>query len=100
MKLATTEDLAAIEKVAVGLAEGYQNTPQYEIALSAAKKGVDPKFAVLVLGNSLDAKTPEERRVAIEDFLTDIARLQDDYIEDYGKEAALVTDGHISAAFA
>lgn len=82
-KLATAEELEKLRKTNEEKVKEYKGNQNEDIAIEAVKRGIDPKFAISMYGESLKSLSGEARKVEIEDVLTDIARFQDDFSEEY-----------------
>lgn len=76
----------------------YKDTPHEALAWEAMKKWYDPKFIISLLWEQITS-TQSLKKETIEDRLTDIARLQDDFKEDYPSEKALLDGGKPSEKF-
>lgn len=81
-----------------GLKE-YQGTPYEELAWESLKKWYDPKFVISLFWEQIKSVSAWKKET-IEDKITDIARLQDDFQEDYPSEKALLEGGEPSEKFA
>ncbi len=95
----TPEALKQMHELALNTAKEYVGTPHEELALESIKKWYDPKFIISLIGEEI-AKLPVGKKEAIEDRITDIARLQDDFKQDYPNEKSLLTDAKPSEKFA
>lgn len=80
-----------------GLKE-YKGTPNEELALESLKKWYDPKFIISLFWQEIGALSTWKKET-IEDKITDIARLQDDFLEDYPSEKAILEWGKPSEKF-
>lgn len=95
----TPEDLKKMHELALNAGKEYVGTPHEELALESIKKWYDPKFIISLIGEEI-AKLSVGRKEAIEDRITDIARLQDDFKEDYPNEKSLLANAKPSEKFA
>lgn len=77
--------------------EEFKDTPNYELAYEAKKKWYDPKFVVLWLWEHINDK---KNKVEIEELLTDIARLENEFNATYPKDDWNLETGKISDKFA
>ncbi len=85
------------ENLSNGLKE-YKGTPHEELALESLKKWYDPKFVISLFWDKI-ASLSVWKKETIEDKITDIARLQDDFQEDYPSEKAILEWGKPSEKF-
>ncbi|MGE4443364.1 MAG: hypothetical protein AB7E37_00035 [Candidatus Altimarinota bacterium] len=98
VKFGAEDELKQIqENLSNGLKE-YKGTPHEELALESLKKGYDPKFVISLFGDKI-ASLSVGKKETIEDKITDIARLQDDFQEDYPSEKAILEGGKPSEKF-
>lgn len=93
------EDLKQIQEASLKSVEEFKNTPTYDLALESTNKWYDPKFVTTLFWEKF-AWTNEWKKVSIEELLTDIARLQDDFTEDFPNEKAILDDWKPSEKFA
>ncbi len=98
-KTATEEELVEMRESFEENLKEYEEIEEKDMALAALEKGIDPKFALLMYGEDIKNLSGDIRNVTIEDKLTDIARFQDDFSDDYlGKET--FKDGEVTQEFA
>ncbi len=99
IKFWSEEELKQIwEKINENLGE-FKNTPNEELAIESLKKWYDPKFVITLFGEKISS-LQSWKKETIEEILTDIARLQDDFKEDYPNEKAILEDWKPSEKFA
>lgn len=98
-KFWTEEELKQIwDKINENLGE-FKNSPNEELALESLKKWFDPKFVVTLFGEKISS-LQSWKKETIEEILTDIARLQDDFKEDFPNETAILDWAKPSEKFA
>ena len=98
-KFWSPDDLKQMHEIALNAWKEYKGTPNEELALESIKKWYDPKFIISLFWEQITWLSAWKKET-IEDKITDIARLQDDFMEDYPNEKALLDDGKPSEKFA
>lgn len=96
-KYAENEELEELLKSWNEKIDKYKDTPNYELALESFKKWYDVDFVISLFEWKYDNLSPKEKSIQIEQDLTQIARLQNDYTQIYDKD---VWQDKISEKFA
>ncbi len=95
-KLATPEELQNMQKSLQTQKDTFAENPLKDLAEMALEREIDPTFVLIMFGGEIEKLSGVQRRVMIEDKLTDIARFQDDFADEFpGKksfEAGKVTE--------
>lgn len=98
-KFWTEEELKASLEWLSSLMSFFKWTPNEAFALETLKKWYDPKFVLWVFWDKLNWLEWEAKNIEMEDILSDIARLEDDFKDDFPNEKT-EKDGKISEKFA
>ena len=98
-QLARSEELQKIQDTLQKQKEVFVEHPLKDFTDAALEREIDPKFALIMFGKEIEKSSWGERKVLIEERLTDIARFQDDFVDDYpGKKS--FKWGNVTEAFA
>jgi len=82
-KYAENEELEQMLKSWNEKIDKYKDTPNYELASESFKKWYDIDFVISLFDWKYNNLAPKEKSIQIEQDLTELARLQNDYTETY-----------------
>lgn len=99
LQFGTADEMKQIQDSFINQLKEFEWTPHEALAWEAIKKWYDPKFVISLFWEQI-ASVSFWKTEAIEDKLTDIARLQDDFSTDYPSQEALWENGKPSEKFA
>lgn len=98
-KLATPEELQKMQAELQVQKETFAENPFKDLAEAALDRNIDPKFALIMFGKEIEKSSWTERKVMIEDKITDIARFQDDFADEFPWKKSFEA-GKVTEAFA
>lgn len=97
--LVTQEELKNLQDEIQAQKDVFLEDPFKDLADAALNRWIDPKFTIIMFGSKIEKTSWIERGVIIEDKLTDIARFQDDFSDEFPGRKTF-QNGIVTEAFA